>query len=106
MIGQKKPREDRPRPTCDRKGCPRPPEWRIGFKVWAKGYDKSSTPLSAEIGMFLCDPCGRETKPEDLVTDEGWAMIVGACRARRVAEPDRASIEVTLLPILGLEGRA
>jgi len=92
-----------PRPTCDRKDCPRLPSWQVGLKIWAKGFPRTpSTAIHCEIGLFLCDPCGRDTKPEDILNDASFELLERAARINGKAEPDRSSAKVELLPILRL----
>ncbi len=97
--------EDGPREFCDTKGCEAPPVFQMGFKIWAKGYTKKSTPLRCETSLFLCDPCARALPIGVLLPDAGWKMIRDATMARGAAEPDRASAEIELIPILGLGAR-
>lgn len=95
-------RDNQPRPTCDTKGCEKPPVWQMGLKIWAKGYAKSGTPIECEIGLFLCDADARATTVENLLTDKAFAALEAAARFHRKAAPDRASAVVVRLPILNL----
>lgn len=102
----KPPLANSPRETCDWAGCLRPPVWRVGLKIWAKGYPKTSTPIRGEIGIFVCDECGRErVKASHFLPETMRANIELTASRLRKATPDFDTAEVDLLPILRLEGR-
>lgn len=88
---------------CGRADCARSGTHYLVAKVWARGYPKSSTPISSVIGMQFCkDHAHDEAKSQELIGDEFWDVVDAMTRNR--APVDRASLE--LVPTRGDVGQA
>lgn len=49
-------------------------------------------PAEAQLGILVCTQHQADTQAADLISDEGWAVIVGTFAAVGRAEPDRATV--------------
>lgn len=83
-------------PPCSHRECSKKATHHIGFRAWAKGFPKSSTPFTAAISLTLCHAHAIEaTKDvEDVITDEGWGQICAMVAQTGKVMPDRASVEL------------
>lgn len=67
-----KPKDDAKK--CHSIGCKNEAKWQVLLKLFAP-LDYKAPPAVAEITLFVCDECKKDVKVDDLVSDEGWAMI-------------------------------
>jgi len=81
---------------CERKGCNNVAVYRpcLVLRPWA-----DAAPAKAVLDLPLCDECMVQTRPSDLITDEGWQAIVSQFEAAGNAIPDRALTEVEWVDI-------
>src|ERR1017187_9240888 len=59
--------------NCDRQECKNKARWQLGWRAWARGYPKTSTPIERYLSLAVCDDHKAETKIEDLMTPEAVA---------------------------------
>lgn len=59
---------------CNREGCENTATAQVGFKVWAQGYPKSSTPLTGLLGLAVCDE-HQDIDPKTFFVPESIALI-------------------------------
>lgn len=79
---------------CSRQDCIAPAKWQPGWRAWAKGYPKSSTPIVSYMGLGLCDGHKEDTTIEDLVTPEGAKMVNAELERMRKMPLDFSKAEV------------
>ena len=48
---------------CNRTGCELKAKFRVGARLWAKGYPKSSPPAEMSSGLVVCDHHKAEPGP-------------------------------------------
>lgn len=87
---------------CTHKDCVKLARWRVGFRVWAKGYTKAnSRPMEGFILQYIvCDEHRSGIDVKDLLLPEGRARIVAANRMIGRAEPDFDTAEVAFQDLL------
>lgn len=85
---------------CNRKGCANKARWQIGFRVWARGHPKTSTPLSALAGIAVCEDCKGSAEVSDFMMPEGVAMLNNALAQRGKAPVDPSTAELTFEEIV------
>lgn len=82
--------------NCMRDDCKRRATHHLVAKLWARGYPKSSAPITATIGILLCrDHAHEAASTEDVLTDAFWGAVDGITRAMGKVPVDRASLELT-----------
>lgn len=78
---------------CARQGCAEEGTHHpVLLAMPANRPDYAGPPLELVIGILVCPTHQAGAVAADFVTDEGWAMIVGATTTVGRAEPDRASL--------------
>lgn len=81
---------------CSKIDCSLPARWRPVLLLRAKGYGPEINPAECTLSLTLCEVHRFETDPDAYISDEAWDMIVHAFQCRGFAEPDRATIQVTM----------
>ncbi len=85
---------------CNQRGCRAYADWQVGFVMYADpALFPKAPPVPAWLGLYLCDAHKKETRVEDIVTDEGWTQICeGFKKARRVL-PKRKLTQLQFRPV-------
>lgn len=87
--------------SCARKGCPNAGTHHLQARVWAIGSHKArgGQPLTADLGLQFClEHAGEEMIGRDLFDERFWRGIEDSLRRARRAPPDRASLEIRIVP--------
>ena len=85
--------------TCNFKGCDQPATHHLELWAWPKGAPKSQVdPLEMTVGLNLCQRHASMSTIDDVITDEGWAIISFNVTARGYAEPDRTTLQLIVKP--------
>lgn len=84
---------------CGIKDCPNDAGWQVGFKVWARGYPKTSTPLKGLIGLAVCDE-HRNIEAATFFLPETIARFNQRIVALGKAEADFKNAEMTYEPLI------
>lgn len=72
--------------TCRQPGA----EWRPKLLLYAPAKYGATPPAQAVVGVFVCDSCKALAKPEDIISNEGWAKIETLFKAMQRAVPVRS----------------
>jgi hypothetical protein len=100
-LHSRRPDMGPPPGTCQKSGCSKPVKFQVGITCYPpKRYGRH--PLEGEMGLYLCADCGPLMKPEDVISDQGWRLILQGARAAGLVDPDRRLTEIRLLPVLNL----
>jgi hypothetical protein len=78
---------------CGRIGCPNGAT-KLAQVSFSSKVNPEGPRVSFQFPHGLCDDHAT-TDPSAYISDEGWAQIVSSMRARKLAAPDRESVEVT-----------
>lgn len=84
---------------CNIEGCTNAAGWSPRIRVWAKGYPKSSAPISMMLNIAVCDGHKDALDPKTFWTEEGALMVRDAIVVRGLAEPDFSTTEIDMLPL-------
>jgi hypothetical protein len=84
---------------CQHAGCNKPAKWTLQIRMWAKGYPKTSTPLSMQLSAKVCDEHQWHPKPEEFWVKETKDRISAALNALGRAEPDFSTAEFMWVPL-------
>lgn len=86
---------------CDRKGCEMRATWRLGAKLWAKGYSKKRhAPAEMFSDVKLCDAHKNDPGPcSDFFIPEAREQIIAEFIAKGHAAPDFDTAEWLFTPI-------
>lgn len=72
--------------TCNRVGCDRDAEYRVGLKVFPR---QGNIPAEGWTGLLVCDQCRGLVKVEEIVTDEMWSRLTSSFGRLAKAAPSR-----------------
>lgn len=85
--------------TCSTPSCSNQALYRVGAKLWATGYPKTSTPAKMWIeGLVVCIDCQHTMPPFDEFFPEPERMLA-AFAARGKVPPDPKTAEWTFKSI-------
>lgn len=84
---------------CSHKDCIAPARFVMQIKMWAKGYPKTSTPITARFSIKVCPNHKYDVTPETFWTVEGKARIRDAIAGVGRAEPNFDSAEFEWVPL-------
>lgn len=81
---------------CFTPQCGNKPKWKPFILAWAKGTKKKTMHSAARIDleMHLCDECRRETRKDDLFSDESWDKLAKGFLGSGFAAPDKSTSEL------------
>lgn len=75
--------------ACNRVGCDMAAKWRLGVKLWGKGFPRTSTPCTMSTGVVVCDHHKENAGPVgEFFTPEARVTVEKAFRAMGKAQPD------------------
>lgn len=85
---------------CQRIGCDHDATHGVKFRVWARGYPKTTTPLELFGGLELCLPHAIEFTPKEMFSvPESCARIQNELFRLGRAEADFATAEAEVVPV-------
>ncbi len=82
---------------CQRKGCTNEATLLPSMKFYA---DRDSLPATSVAQLPTCQQCADKIDLDDLITDEGWEMVVQAFRRVGRVDPVRSLTEVGFVEII------
>lgn len=87
-----------------------------GFKFCSSGMEPTRQPVvtmsafgrnapSADLvlGMALCEPCAAKARPDDFITDSGWAVMQDTFYKAFRRNPVRASLKVRFQDFISVQ---
>jgi hypothetical protein len=83
---------------CSAKGCGKPAKFYPTIKMWAKGYPKTSTPMTIDVGMAFCFDHRDYFKIDDI--PNLGELALDATKQMHAAPPDPSSAEIQMMPLL------
>ncbi len=86
---------------CGRKDCDNDAYFQIGFLLYAAAVAYGGgpeIPAQARAGLYVCQECRPLVTIEELVTDDGGAMICRGFEAAGKAAPVREKTRIEFFP--------
>jgi hypothetical protein len=77
--------------TCNRTGCHRDAEYRIGLKVFPR---RGNVPAEGWTGLVVCNDCRALVTVEEIVTDEMWRRLTASFGRLAKASPLRSRTQL------------
>jgi hypothetical protein len=86
--------------TCQCKGCDRAATHAVSFKIWGRGYPKTSTPLKMYAGLELCLVHALAITPSEFLSaPETRARIQNSLIGLGRVEADFDGAEAEVVPV-------
>ena len=85
---------------CNREGCEHLAKWQVGFKAWAKGHSRTSTPLEGLMGLAVCDEHKGGVTAASLFSPLSTASLDRAFLAAGKAPADWQRAQITFTPLI------
>ncbi len=76
--------------TCDRVDCHEPALWKPVLLLYAPAQYGKRPPVRGELNLALCTKHKEEATVADVLTDEGWQVIVELARKQGKVPPVRS----------------
>jgi hypothetical protein len=84
---------------CGHDGCDKRAKWTLQISIWAKGYPKSSTPITMQLSVKMCDDHQWLVTAGNFWTDEAKTMIGTVLRTMHRADPDFDGAQFMWVPL-------
>lgn len=81
---------------CQVVGCTMAGVWNPVILLWAP--NSQGKPCASRLGLYVCELHRRQTKLEDLLTDDLWDTFVKHMKTYGLVEPDRRLTTLDFAP--------
>lgn len=85
---------------CNKIGCRNDASSQVGFRAWAQGFSKETTPIDSYLSLAVCDVHKKEITVDDITTPQGRTLLNNRLTAIGKCALDFSTAEVVFHDII------